>query len=302
MDNKLKIIEIQEKIKLQKIKLYLKLIRVKHYIKNLLIFLPLIFSMKFYSIDNVIKTFINFMLFSFICSIVYIINDINDKDKDRQHSKKCNRPIASGKVTIKEAYGLIVFLITLIIFTSIVIKNNIYTYSILLIYLVLNICYSKFLKNIPIVDIICLVIGFVLRVIYGAFIINVEVSNWLYLTIISLSFYLALGKRRNELQFGTNTREVLKFYNRDFLDKNMYMFLSLMIVFYSMWSVDSYNIIKFGNNLIYTIPILLVIVMKYSLNIEGNLEGDPVEVLLSDNVLIILIIIYIIIMGLIVVI
>ena len=287
---------------MQKIKLYLKLIRVKHYIKNLLIFLPLIFSMQFYIIDNVVKTFINFMIFSFVCSIVYIINDIHDKDKDRQHSKKCNRPIASGKVTIKEAYGLIVFLITLIIFTSILIKNNIYIYSIVLFYLVLNICYSKFLKNIPIVDIICLVIGFVLRVIYGALIINVEVSNWLYLTIISLSFYLALGKRRNELQSGTNTREVLKFYNRDFLDKNMYMFLSLMIVFYSMWCVDSSNIIKFGNNLILTVPILLLIAMKYSLNIEGNIEGDPVEVLLSDKVLIILIIIYIIIMGLIVII
>lgn len=287
-------------MKLQKIKLYLKLIRVKHYIKNLLIFLPLIFSMQFYNIDNVVKTFICFIIFSIVCSIVYIINDINDKDKDKKHPKKCNRPIASGEVTLKEAYGLIVFLIILIIFISILIKNNIYTYGVLVFYLVLNIFYSKFLKNIPIVDIICLVIGFVLRVIYGALIINVEVSNWLYLTIISLSFYLALGKRRNELQSGTNTRKVLKFYNKDFLDKNMYMFLSLMVVFYSMWCVDSSNIVKFGNSLIFTVPILLLIAMKYSLNIEGNSNGDPVEVLFSDKILIILIIIYIIIMGLIV--
>ena len=145
-------------MKLQKIKLYLKLIRVKHYIKNLLIFLPLIFSMQFYNIDIVVKTFIVFIIFSIVFSIVYIINDINDKDKDKKHPKKCNRPIASGEVTLKEAYGLIVFLIILIIFISILIKNNIYTYGVLVFYLVLNIFYSKFLKNITIVDIICLVI------------------------------------------------------------------------------------------------------------------------------------------------
>ena len=193
---------------MQKIKLYLKLMRIKHYIKNLLIFLPLIFSMQFYNIDNVIKTFISFIIFSFECSIVYIINDISDKEKDKKHPTKCNRPIASGKVTIKEACGLISLLIILIIVTSTLIKADIYIYAILLFYLVLNIFYSEFLKNIPIVDIICLVIGFVLRIIFGASIINVEVSNWLYLTIISFSFYLALGKRRNELQSGLNAREV----------------------------------------------------------------------------------------------
>lgn len=287
---------------MQKIKLYLKLMRIKHYIKNLLIFLPLIFSMQFYNIDNVIKTFISFIIFSFECSIVYIINDISDKEKDKKHPTKCNRPIASGKVTIKEACGLISLLIILIIVTSTLIKADIYIYAILLFYLVLNIFYSEFLKNIPIVDIICLVIGFVLRIIFGASIINVEVSNWLYLTIISFSFYLALGKRRNELQSGPNAREVLKFYNKDFLDKNMYMFLSLMIVFYSMWCVDSSNIIKFGNNLIFTVPILMLIAMKYSLNIEGNSDGDPVEVLLSDKTLVLLVLIYIVIIGLIIII
>ena len=82
----------------------------------------------------------------------------------------------------------------------------------------------------------------------------------------------------------------------------MYMFLSLMIVFYSMWCVDSSNIIKFGNNLIFTVPILMLIAMKYSLNIEGNSDGDPVEVLLSDKTLVLLVLIYIVIIGLIIII
>ena len=285
-----------------KIKSYLKLMRIKHYLKNLLIFLPLIFSMSFNNIENNINTFIGFILFSFVCSIVYIINDLGDMEKDKKHPKKCKRPLASGEVSKKEAYVLLIVLATIVVIGNILINTNIYSIIILLIYLFLNILYSKILKNIPLIDVICLVIGFVLRVVYGASIINVEVSNWLYLTIISFSFYLALGKRRNELVAGTNTRDVLKFYNKDFLDKNMYMFLTLMIVFYSMWCVDSSNIIKFGNNLIFTVPILMLIAMKYSLNIEGDSDGDPVEVLLSDRILMLLALIFIIAVGAIVII
>ena len=283
-----------------KIKSYLKLMRIKHYLKNLLIFLPLIFSMSFNNLENNINTFIGFILFSFVCSIVYIINDLGDIEKDKRHPKKCKRPLASGEVSKKEAYVLLIVLAIIVVIGNILINANIYSIIILLIYLVLNILYSKILKNIPLLDVICLVIGFVLRVVYGASIINVEVSNWLYLTIISFSFYLALGKRRNELVAGTNTRDVLKFYNKDFLDKNMYMFLTLMIVFYSMWCVDASNIAKFGNNLIFTVPILMLIAMKYSLDIEGDSDGDPVEVLLSDRILMLLALIFIIAIGVIV--
>lgn len=280
---------------------YLKLMRIKHYFKNLLIFLPLIFSMSFYSLENDIKTVIGFILFSLVCSMVYIINDINDIEKDKKHPRKCKRPLASGEVTKKEAYILLAILAIIVIGGSVLMNTGIYSSIILVVYLILNILYSKFLKNIPIIDVICLVIGFVLRVVYGASIIDVEVSNWLYLTIISFSFYLALGKRRNELQAGTDTRAVLKYYNKDFLDKNMYMFLTLMIVFYSMWCVDASNIVKFDNKLIFTVPILMIICMKYSMNIERQSEGDPVEILFSDKVLMALVLIFIICIGAIVI-
>lgn len=279
---------------------YLKLMRVKHYIKNLLIFLPLIFSMNFYDLNKDIKTLIGFILFSLVSSIIYIINDINDIEKDKKHPKKCKRPLASGELTKKEAYILLIILALIVIIGNVILRTSWYSIVILVSYLILNILYSKILKNIPIIDVICLVIGFVLRVIYGASLIDVQVSNWLYLTIISFAFYLALGKRRNELQAGGDTRKVLKFYNKEFLDKNMYMFLTLMLVFYSMWCVDESNIAKFDNKLIYTVPILMIIAMKYSFNIENSAEGDPVEVLLSDKVLIILVLLFIFTMGVIV--
>lgn len=280
---------------------YLKLMRIKHYIKNLLIFVPLIFSMNFYDLNKDIITLIGFILFSLVSSIIYIINDINDIEKDKNHPKKCKRPLASGEVTKKEAYILLIILALIVIIGNVILRTSWYSIVILVSYLILNILYSKIFKNIPIVDVICLVVGFVLRVIYGASLINVQVSNWLYLTIISFAFYLALGKRRNELQVGADTRKVLRFYNKEFLNKNMYMFLTLMLVFYSMWCVDESNIVKFDNKLIYTVPILMIIAMKYSFNIENSAEGDPIEVLLSDKVLIILVLLFILIMGAIVI-
>ena len=285
--------------KMEKVKNYLKLMRIKHYIKNLLIFLPLIFSLNFYNVEMCFTTFIGFLLFSLTCSIVYIINDIQDVEKDRNHPEKCKRPIASGNVKVKEAYILAIVLLTLILAIAIISKMNLNSLLILGLYLVLNVAYSKGLKNIPLADIVILVTCFLLRVILGAILINVAVSNWLYLTIISFSFYLSLGKRRNELErsteSGINVRDVLKYYNKSFLDKNMYLCLALTIIFYSLWCVDPINIEKFGTNyLVFTVPLVMIICMKYSLNIEGDSYGDPVEVLLADKILIILVLLYII--------
>ena len=287
---------------MDKIKSYIKLMRVKHYIKNLLIFLPLIFSLNFNNIQMNIKVLLGFIVFSLTCSIVYIINDIQDVEKDRKHPEKCKRPIASGKVSVKEAWILALVLFIIVAILCVWSEIDYKSILILLTYLAINILYSKVLKHIPLLDVIVLVACYVLRVLFGATLIGVFVSHWLYLTIISFAFYLALGKRRNEmtksLENGTETRNVLKYYTKDFLDKNMYMCLALTIVFYSLWCVDEITITKFDiNYLIWTIPLLIIICMKYSLNIEGNSYGDPVDVILSDKVLVILILIYCIFMG-----
>ena len=289
---------------MEKIKNYLKLMRIQHYIKNFLIFLPLIFSLNFYDLTMDLKVILGFVVFSLTCSIVYIINDIHDMDKDKMHPKKCKRPIAAGTVSKKEAYVLAVVLLIIIIIINILANLNFFSMGILLLYLVLNILYTLKLKKVPLIDVIILVLCYVIRVVYGAVLINVFVSYWLYLTIISFAFYLSLGKRRNELDIkdmsgeNENTREVLKYYTKGFLDKNMYMCLALTIIFYSLWCVDTSTIEKFNvNYLIWTIPLLIIICMKYSLNIEGDSYGDPVEVLLSDRIIMILVILYVISMG-----
>ena len=270
---------------------YLKLIRAKHWIKNCLIFLPLIFSREINQ-TNIILTILGFISFSLASSIIYIINDIRDKEKDKNHPTKKNRPIAAGTISIPSA--LTIAGLFLIITIAILIYLSTYNHFIsiyIISYILLNIMYSFGLKNIPLLDVFILALGFLIRVLYGGALINVEVSTWLFLTVLSISFYLGLGKRRNELMaqetIGNNTRSVLKYYNKEFLDKNMYMCLSMTIIFYSLWCQDLNS-----KYIMWTIPVVLLICMKYSLNIESNSSGDPVEVLLKDKVLILLIGIY----------
>ena len=113
----------------------------------------------------------------------------------------------------------------------------------MLLYLAANLAYSLLgFKDIPIVDVTIVALGFVLRVMYGGLLAGVEVSNWLLLTVMMASYYMALGKRRNELRdTREQTRAVLTRYTYDFLDRQMYLFLTLTVAFYSLWSVDAHT-------------------------------------------------------------
>lgn len=274
---------------------YIKLMRPKHYMKNFLVFLPLLFSGNFFDKSNIITCLLGFVCFSFLASTIYIINDIRDKDKDKKHKTKCNRPIASGKISVKNAIIFDILLIIIIAFVCMFGKFNLLSICLVILYFIINLVYSFGAKNVPILDIVILVSGFFIRVLFGATLLNITVSNWLYLTVIAISFYLGLGKRRNEIiKSGAKSRKVLEYYNKDFLDKNMYMCLTMAIVFYSLWTTDSAVVLKNNNLLIWTVPIVIIIAMKYSMNIEGNSDGDPVEVIMKDKILILLGLIYVI--------
>ena len=267
---------------------YLKLMRIHHYIKNALIFVPLIYSGQLLDVDLLWHSIIGFIAFSLIASVVYILNDIQDVELDRKHPTKCKRPLPAKQISLTNANLLVfILLISSLLLNYLAAGNNALAWASLLLYLILNIAYSNGLKNYPIIDIAILVSGFVLRVLYGSGITDIEISSWLYLTVISMSFYLGLGKRRNELARQKNvSRKVLEFYNHNFLDKNMYICLALTITFYALWTVDPVTIVRLSNNfLVWTVPLVIIICMKYSLNIEGDSDGDPVEVVMRDKIL-----------------
>lgn len=282
------------------IKNYIKLMRPKHYLKNGLILAPLFFSKEINILNKTIDVLFAFLAFSLISSTIYIINDTMDAEKDRQHPKKCKRPIASGQISKKNAiiFSILLFILS---FTFHYFGNRNKLFSISTIYLIsyffINLSYSLGLKNKPILDLVLLSAGFLLRVLYGGEITDVPISYWLYLIVITFSFYMGFGKRRGELEIkgDKNTREVLKKYSYEFLDKKMSIFMALTLVFYSLWTVDKKTTDVVGNDLfIWTVPLVIIIFLRYSYVIElGESDGDPVEVLLSDKVLISLVIVYI---------
>lgn len=265
---------------------YLKLMRVKHYVKNLSIFIPLFFNKNIFDPYKLSKGITGFILFCLISSSVYIFNDICDMEKDRMHLEKKKRPIASGKINKTQALVLMSSLILIPVIISLIFlpKQSI---AFLATYILLNVIYSMGIKNYPIVDVVILASGFVIRVLYGGVLTGVEISKWLYLVIVTGSLFMGLGKRRNELRQQNCTREVLKYYNEAFLDKNMYVTFTLVIVFYALWTIE------FPNTMMtWTVPLFIIILMKYSYDIEGNSDGDPVEVILFDKILIMLSILY----------
>ena len=283
---------------MQKIKSYIKLLRPKHYLKNALVLAPLFFDCKIFDYNLRMRALLGFLAFSFMSSVVYIINDVNDIEADQKKDAKKNRPLAAGVITVHAAFVLAFALFGISVTATYVSGGSIAIIWILL-YLILNLAYSIKLKHVPIADVTILASGYFIRLIYGAAITKIDLSFWICMTAITFSLYMGLGKRRNELmQLGEDAysaRGVLKNYNIDFLDKNMYVCLGLAITFYALWTGDDKTIGKTGTNLqIWTVPIIIILAMKYSLDIEKGESGDPMEVILSDKWLIFIGIIYVI--------
>lgn len=272
---------------------YLKMMRIKHYIKNFLIVLPLIFGGKLFDTELLINTALGFVVFGLTSSVVYIINDIRDAPLDRQHPKKKNRPIASGAVAPGNAIVFALVLAAVAAGTCIFRGYPKMAYLYLGAYVLLNLGYSFGLKNVPIVDIAILVSGFLLRVLFGSAVTGIEISDWLYLTVISVSFYMGFGKRRGEKKTASGEkRKVLDFYSHEFLDKNMHAFLTLSIVFYSLWSIGIASAERASKHFVWTVPLMILICLKYSLDVDGDSDGDPIEVIFHDKLLIAMVIVF----------
>ena len=275
----------------------IKLMRPKHWLKNVLIFICVTFSGRLFELNALLRTLGGFLVFSLLSSAIYTLNDIQDVEADRQHEVKRYRPIASGAVSTNSAYLLVLLLVSAALALNGLVCGPMWkSFLLMLTYFIVNLGYSMGLKHVPFLDIFLLVFGFLIRVLYGAAIIEENVSKWVLLTILSLSFYMSLGKRRNELLKSngqTATRQVLRYYTFNFLDKFMYLCLTIAIVFYALWSADETVIAKFHTDkLIWTVPWVILLMMKYSADIESDSHGDPVDVITHDKLLLLLTSVY----------
>ncbi|MCR5753746.1 MAG: UbiA prenyltransferase family protein [Acetatifactor sp.] len=264
------------------VRICLKEMRIKSWLKNVFVLLPLVFSLELFQPDKLLRALLLTLSFCLISSAVYVLNDINDVENDRRHAVKKLRPIASGALAISSAWVLHICLLATGLALALVV--NVYALTFALAYVVNNILYSKWLKTKAVIDCFCIAAGFVLRVLVGGTIVEDGVSNWMFLTVVSLSLFMAFGKRRGELHsHGAGaTRDVLEVYEINFLNGMVFTCAGLTMVFYSLWAISQ------KTNLVYTVPIVLFIVVRYLLLVFlGRAEADPTNLILSDKTLLI---------------
>ena len=264
----------------------LKTMKINHYVKNIIVFVPLIFSMNILNLSLLLKSTIIFISFCFISSVVYIINDLIDKDTDKLHPIKCNRPIASGKVSTKTA-TIILILLFLISTTLAFYISKLCLLSVLT-YLILNIFYSLKLKNIELVDVVCIALGFILRILAGCFAISVIASPLVILLTFFFSMFFTFTKRKLELLIIKNKdeyRKSIKGYNLEMVNQFILLNAILTIAFYFTYMLDKTTIQRAGTEYLYisVIPFSMIILrLLYQINTVQAVD-DPVNFIYKDK-------------------
>ncbi|MBN2006191.1 MAG: decaprenyl-phosphate phosphoribosyltransferase [Anaerolineae bacterium] len=268
------------------IKALLKTMRPKQWVKNVFLFAALVFDQKLTKWHYVWQAFVGFLLFILISGTVYIINDLIDIEKDRQHPQKSRRPLATGELSPKAAF-VTAILLTISSLGLAFWLSPLFT-LILSGYLALQLVYSLRLKNVVLLDVLALAMGFVLRVAGGAVLVTAErFSPWLFICMTLGALFLGLGKRRGELvllgQNAENHRAILKEYNLPFLDQLLSIITSAFILAYSFYTFSAPNLPK-NYTMMLTIPFVIYGLFRYLYLIQiKNLTLAPDEVLWTDR-------------------
>ena len=277
--------------------LYLRLFRVDNWIKNLFILLPLFFSAQFFYLDKLIHALEAFFAFSLVTSSVYIVNDIFDINFDKGHHEKKHRPLASGKISIRNS--LILGFISLLVGFILMYNLNIIALNFTLFYFGLNIFYSSKLKHIPIVDFIIISIGFVLRIFIGSEIGEINLTQWMILLVFLLSLLIAVSKRRDDVFLYEKTnkinRKVVQEYSLEFIDKTISIISSVLIVAYLLFITSPEVYSRYNTDYIYFtfLPVLIGILRFNQLTYVYNKSGSPIKILFKDRFLQLVIILWI---------
>ncbi len=268
----------------------LKTMRPKQWVKNGVIFAALVFDHHLFQVDPLVRTLAGFGLLCALSSAVYVINDLADIEKDRQHPKKRFRPLASGALKKEAAIAAAIVLPLIALPLSYVLDRGFAAVAV--VYLTVNLAYSFWLKHYAIVDVLIVALGYLLRVTGGALIIHVAISPWLYICMTLLALFMGFGKRRGELvllnrngQAVNNqaSRRVLGDYSLPFLDELINLVSSTTVMAYSLYTFSADNLPQ-NNAMMLTIPFVLYGIFRYLylIHIRGE-GGAPEELVLTDR-------------------
>ncbi len=260
--------------------------RPSQWVKNTVVFAGLIFSLHFKRIDDVLLTVAAFAVFCALASAVYLLNDIKDREMDRAHPQKRNRPIASGRVSVTTATIASFVLFVIGLGASTFLGTNFLIP--VAIYVVLNVAYSYGLKHAPILDVMIVSAGFVIRAVAGAVVIGVAISPWLVVCTSLLALFLGFGKRRWELETlgdeAPKHRVALEGYTLNLTDQLIAVTTASTVVAYALYTLAHDTQEKFGTTeLIWTLPFVLYGVFRYLYLIHGEKKGgNPTRELMTD--------------------
>lgn len=298
-----------------KLRNILRLLRPRQWTKNLAIFATITFTGHLFTIPALIDVIYGFFIFCGISSAIYVINDIFDVEKDKLHPFKKNRPLANGDVTIRT--GLIIAIIlTVVSLTSSYFIDPLF-FLITLFYLFLQLSYTSYLKHIAVIDILALAAGYILRVYAGEIVTGYHISVWILLTTISLSLFLAIGKRRRELTLVSQDtskniseiRKSLSHYSERLLDVYASIFATSTFISYALFTfLENSREFTITNELflpqflpdalqkkwlMITIVPVVYGLMRYLQDIYEKHEGEsPEKVLFTDKPLLATVIIW----------
>lgn len=266
---------------------YLRLLRLQQWVKSGFVFVGLLFGHAWHDSAIVQAVLQVALAFSLAASGVYVINDLADRERDRQHPKKRHRPLASGAVGVVPALLLGGACVLLALFLSAQVSWP--ALLIVGLYLGLNIGYSLGLKHVPILDVFIIAAGFMLRLLIGTWGVGIAPSDWLFLCGLMLTLFLGFAKRRAELaalEDGAGShRKVLDDYDTTLLDQLITVCAAAAIVSYSLYTVSAETVEMHGSNrLIFTVPLVVYGIFRYQflLHCRGG-GGDPTAEVLTDR-------------------
>lgn len=289
---------------------FFSLLRVKQWAKNAFVLVPFFFSFRqhcFHGLDYGLLAYA-FGVFCFLSSAVYCLNDVLDKEKDRQHPRKCQRPVASGRISSSAAMitGCVLAITSVIVgvglnisFTAI--KTRLAALLCVgIVYLLNNILYSIVLRRYEVIDVFSIAAGFVLRLLAGCFALDIVPSHWLLVCGFSLALFLGFGKRRAEIaqnsEGKTNRetfRESLRAYSPDFLNILLAVTATITLLSYMLYCISPETAaLHQTRNLIYTVPFVFFGVFRYvAAVLAGSIDG-PDELLFGDKLFLVNIILW----------
>lgn len=270
---------------------YIHLLRPLQWLKNGFVFAPIFFSSNLLKWEFFWPTLIVFMAFCLISSAIYCFNDLRDVEADRLHPKKRLRPIASGAVSVRSGYVMMI-ICTIGAFVLLPFAQSVnlpYLYLILAIYWLMNVAYCLWLKQYALIDVTIIAIGFVMRVLIGGLTTDIWISHWLVLMTFLVTLFLAFTKRNDDYriyeQTGLKPRVSITGYNKTFINEATAIIASVTLVCYIMYTMSEEVIARMGTRYVYlTSGWVLAGMLRYLQNmIVFGLSGSPTKSLVKDH-------------------